>query len=235
MRRSFVTPVRAVVALVLLALLVVGGLAWVSVSALQAEADRRWATADADRANREHFALWRLDSHLLAPLGVENNRPFTNYSALAAPAPVVLDDAGWPTADPGRVPSPLLSADLPPWMLLHFELDAERGWRSPQVLPPTLARTLAAEPLALPLTNCTAAQSERLEHLRSRFPLAPTLAALAALDRRDRGQPPYTVPVPLADEPALATPRPRPVNPTSQPPPPGQPPPSHRRSPTTSR
>ncbi len=222
MRRSFFTPTRAVLGLVLLAGLVVGGLAWVSVTALQAEADRRRAHADHDRATREHFALWRLDSHLLAPLGVENNRPFTNYSALAAPAPVVLDESGLPTADPGRVPSPLLSAELPAWMLLHFELDAERGWRSPQVLPPALARTLAAEPLNLPLTNCTPARGERLDRLRAHFPLPSTLVALAAIDRRDRTHPPYSVPVPLADEPSADKPtytphdgsgRPAPVEP----------------------
>lgn len=206
MRRTLFTPLRAVLGLVLLALLVVGGLAWVSVSALQAEADRRRATAAIDRSNREHFALWRLDSHLLAPLGVENNRPYTNYTALAAPAPVVLDDAGLPTADPGRVPSPLLSADLPAWMLLHFELDAERGWRSPQVLPPTLARTLAAEPLSLPLTNCTPDRGRRLDSLRTRFPLRPTLAALAAIDRRDPPGARFFVPVPLADDPSADKP-----------------------------
>ncbi len=206
MRRTLFTPTRAVLGLVLLAGLVVGGLAWVSVSALQAEADRRRSHADHDRGTREHFALWRLDSHLLAPLGVENNRPFTNYSALAAPAAVVLDESGLPTADPGRVPSPLLSADLPAWMVLHFELDAERGWRSPQVLPPALARSLAAEPLNLPLTNCTPARGDHLNRLRARFPLPTTLAALAALDRRDRTTPPYFVPVALADEPAADKP-----------------------------
>ncbi len=212
MRRTLFTPTRAVLGLVLLAGLVVGGLAWVSVSALQAEADRRRAHAENDRSTREHFALWRLDSHLLGPLGVENNRPFTNYSALAAPAPVVLDDTGLPTADPGRVPSPLLSADLPAWMVLHFELDAERGWRSPQVLPPTLARSLAAEPLNLPLTNCTPARGERLDRLRTRLPLPSTLATLAALDRRDRSHPPYFVPVPLADEPSADKPTPAPLD-----------------------
>jgi signal transduction histidine kinase len=211
-RRMFFTPTRAVLGLVLLALLVVGGLAWVSVSALQAEADRRRANAANDHSTREHFALWRLDSHLLAPLGVENNRPVTNYAALAAPAPVVLDDSGLPTADPGRVPSPLLSAELPAWMLLHFEVDAARGWRSPQVLPPTLARTLAADPLNLPLTNCTPDRGHRLDDLRTRFPLTPTLAALAASDRRDRGDPPYFVPVPLADEPATDKPTPTPLD-----------------------
>jgi signal transduction histidine kinase len=212
MRRTLFTPTRAVLGLILLAGLVVGGLVWVSVTALQAEADRRRATADHDRATREHFALWRLDSHLLAPLGVENNRPFTNYSALAAPAPVVLDDSGMPTADPGRVPSPLLSADLPAWMALHFELDAGRGWRSPQVLPPTLARSLAAEPLRLPLANCTPVRGARLARLRTRFPVGRTVDTLAALDRRDRGSSTYLVPVPLADEPSADKPTPTPVD-----------------------
>ena len=88
--RPLFTPTRAVCGLVLLAALVVGGLAWVSVTALQAEADRRRAAHAADLATREHLALWRLDSHMISPLVVENNRPISNYLCLAPPAPLVL-------------------------------------------------------------------------------------------------------------------------------------------------
>ncbi len=205
MPRSFLTPKRAAVGLVLLALLLVGGLAWVSVAALHAEADRTRADAEASTATRQHLALWRLDTHLLGPLGVENNRPFTNFTPLAAPAPVVFDATGQPSADPGRVPSPLLSADLPAWMLLHFELDTEAGWRSPQVLPPDLAAALDAEPLSLPLTNVTPARDTALTFLRHRLPAATTVAALAAADRRDPFVG-YILPVPLSDEPAVGRP-----------------------------
>ena len=207
-RRPLFTPTRAVIGLVLLAALVVGGLVWVSVSALRVEAGERTAAARADRAYRERLALWRLDSHMLAPLGLENNRPFNNYSALAPPAAVLVDDAGLPVPNPGRAASPLLSAELPDWMLLHFQLDAGVGWKSPQVLSPGLEANFQSEPLALPLTNCTPERADRLKALRARFPIDPTLARLAELDRGDPDAGLYVVPVPLADEPAADKPTP---------------------------
>jgi signal transduction histidine kinase len=157
-------------------------------------------------ATRERIALWRLDSHLFPPLTVENNRPFTNYSALAVQAPVILDGTWNLVPDPGRVPSPLLSAPLPDWMLLHFQLDPTAGWRSPQVLSPNLEFHLQSEPLALPLDNCSPDRADRLADLRRRLPVERTLVALAELDAADPDTVPHVVPVPVADEPAADKP-----------------------------
>ena len=201
--RPFWTPARVAGGLALLALLAVGGLAWVSVAAWKAEAGEWHAAERADTINRERLALWRLDSAMLAPLGIENNRAYSQYSALAAPAAVVLDDAGLPKGDTGRVPSPLLSADLPSWMLLHFELDAIQGWRSPQVLHPSLMNALAAEPLSLPMVNCTLERRERLNELRRRFPVSQLARELGEWAQSDSDRPAVVVAVPWADEPAL--------------------------------
>lgn len=212
-RRPLLTANRAVAGLVLLAALVVGGLVWVTVSALRVERAERLAADRAEQTTRERLALWRLDSHMLAPLGVENNRPFNNYSTLAPPALVVLDEFGLPKPDPGRVPSPLLSADLPAWMLLHVQLDPADGWSSPLVPDPDLAARLEGEPLGLPLLNCTADRGVLLDRLRKTLPADRTRLALADQERNDPDTAPYVVPltVPLCDEPATGKPGPAPL------------------------
>jgi len=206
--RQFCSPKRVTCALVLLAALVVGGLAYVSVAALGVEAAQRESVARTDAVVRERFALWRLDGFVLPVLGLENNRPYSHYFALSAPSAVALNAAGDPTADPGRIPSPLLTADLPPWMTLHFQLDPERGWESPQVIPTGLANRLNAEPFGLFLTNYTDGRSAQLGHLRATFPAAAAARALASQEQAEPDEPPYLVPVPQADDPILDKPAP---------------------------
>ena len=208
MNCHLLSPKRVAGGLVLLAALVVGGLAYVSVTALGVEAAQREAAARADAGNRERFALWRLDGFLLPVLGLENNRPYSHYFALSAPAAVALDAADNFTADPGRVPSPLLTADLPPWMTLHFQLDPERGWESPQVIPAGLADRLNAEPFGLFLANCTDDRAKQLAHLRAKFPASDAARALADQERSEPDEPPFLVPVPQADDPILDKPTP---------------------------
>ncbi|MEO2091741.1 MAG: hypothetical protein ABGY75_19975, partial [Gemmataceae bacterium] len=218
-RRPLLTASRAVAGLVLLAALVVGGLVWVTVSALRVERAEQLAAARAAQTARERLALWRLDSHMLAPLGVENNRQFNNYSTLAPPALVVLDEVGLPKPDPGRVPSPLLSADLPAWMLLHVQLDPAGGWSSPLVPDSDLAARLEGEPLGLPLLNCTAERATLLDTLRRTLPADHTRLALAEQDRSDPDNAPFVVPltVPLCDEPATGKPGPAPLSASDRP------------------
>jgi signal transduction histidine kinase len=195
-----------VAGLVLLALSVVGGLVWVTATALKAEANEFTNAQRATATNSERLALWRLDSFLLSPLGLENNRPFTNYTALASPAPIILDDAGFPVADPGRVPSPLLSAEVPPWMLLHFELDRERGWRSPQVLPTLLASRLSGDPLHLSLSNCTDERKTAVRELRQLVPFDTALRQLQTQEDLDPETSPVILPVSIVDSPSTEKP-----------------------------
>ena len=201
-RRLLCSPSCTVCGLILLAILVVGGLGWVSVASLRVEEAQRRSAAQAQAANQERLALWRLDSYMLSPLGLENNRPYSHYSALHAPSAIVIDDTGSPTVDPGRVPSPLLGADLPEWVKLHVQIDPDRGWQSPQVIPADLAERLKSGPLELNLTNVTPERARRLEELRAIFPTPATLKRLAEQDRIEPLDEDYIVPVPLADEPA---------------------------------
>src|SRR5205807_8202315 len=73
-----------------------------------------------------------------------------HFSAVFAP-PLALkhDGTDWPA---GTVlePSPLLNAELPEWVLLHFQTDGDFGWSSPQVVSPALAERLAKARIDLP-------------------------------------------------------------------------------------
>ena len=116
------------------------GTGWATRAALGLEQDQLLQQAQAEHAERLRLALWRLDSRIRAILAREDSRPFNHYSAIFAP-PLALDAGGTP-APPGSVlePSPLLHAELPPWMLLHFQTD-DHGWESPQVLSNALRHT----------------------------------------------------------------------------------------------
>jgi len=193
---------------VFLALLIIAGLSWVSVSSLRVEQAQLDAAARADRMNKERLALWRLDSQMLPPIGLESNRPYSHYFALYIPSAIVLNDSGDPSLDPGRVPSPLLSADLPEWARIYIQLDPVRGWLSPQVIPSDLADRLMMEPLDLSLLNVTNERAELLAHLRTQFPAISTVSQLAEHDRIEPDLDPYYVPVPLADDASTDKPTP---------------------------
>jgi signal transduction histidine kinase len=84
---------------------------------------------------RLRLAMWKLDSRIARVLAREDARPYQHYNPVYTPS-VALTPGGL-RCDDGAVlePSPLLSMDLPDWMLLHFQTAAETGWGSPQVLP----------------------------------------------------------------------------------------------------
>ena len=112
--------------------------------------------AAAEQAARLRLALWRLDSLVAPLLAREHNRPFDHYSAIFAP-PLAFDNRG-ACQTPGTVlePSPLLGADLPEWMLLHFQVTC-KGWESPQAPSASLLRRLSDPRIqaALHQTNVT--------------------------------------------------------------------------------
>ena len=96
-------------------------------------------------------ALWRLDSRIWPALAKEDSRPYNDYSAVYTP-PLAWHNDGTVCRPASIVlPSPLLHANLPAWMLLHFHI-AEEGkeskptsqgwWGSPQVLTTSLQQRL---------------------------------------------------------------------------------------------
>ena len=127
------------------------------------------------------WRLWRLDSYVAPLIAVEDGRPFNHYSAVFA-APVAYDNRGAPRP-PGSVvePSPLLTADLPDWMLLHFQLDAASGWESPQAPSVNLSRVLQNPPIQTTLANATPERTRLLDELKRS--LKPSVLIAAVRDR----------------------------------------------------
>ncbi len=205
--RLLTTPRVAAGAFAVAGLLVALNLAWVTVKALDLEAGQLAAAAAADRANRERVALWRLDGSLLPAVGTENTRPFAHYTALHVVVPAVPADRS-----PGevRLPSPLLSAELPDWMPLHFQLDGAAGWESPQVPPATVADQLRGPPNDLFLANCTPEREQLLLRLAAAFPAPDAAAALAGRTLPADAAGAFAVPVPAPPPAAVSKPGPPP-------------------------
>jgi signal transduction histidine kinase len=132
------------IAFVAITALVAGGLGWVTGAALELEHEQLAARAKSELDERLRLALWRLDSFMIPELAREASRPFAHYSALYVPFPT-MDQTGR-RLPPGVFlePSPLLTTDLPDWMLLHFSTagDGDKNWWSPQVLSDTMRKTL---------------------------------------------------------------------------------------------
>jgi signal transduction histidine kinase len=156
------------------AALVAGGLGWVTVSALSVEENQRLAAAQADRSDKERLALWRLDGRIFPTLGLEGYRNYEHFTALYSP----------PNEPPGSPLhlSPLISSELPEWMLLHFQMDPTTGWSSPQVLPEVVVNRLAHPSNDLDLRNLTEERRTLLADLNRRLPTDRTIAALKDID-----------------------------------------------------
>jgi signal transduction histidine kinase len=166
----------ATFAYVFVAALVLSGLGWLTATALRLERDGQLAQAQAQEFEKLRLALWRLDSTLAPVLAREDSRPFQDYSEMFAP--VALLQADGTSLSPGRVfePSPLLTDELPDWMLLHFQVDAQGNWKSPQVFPDALARRMANSAPPVSLLNRTAERTELLAALTRQLPARELVA-----------------------------------------------------------
>jgi signal transduction histidine kinase len=160
-------------AFLIIAALVAGGLGWVTAAALRLESerieDRANEQAQAERYEQLRLALWTLDGHITHILGREDSRPYNHYSAVYALSMTLQNDGN--LGAPGSVLelSPLLNTDLPPWMLLHFQVDQEWGWGSPQVLTPALRQRLENAGARTPLVNVTPERAKLLADLAGKL------------------------------------------------------------------
>jgi signal transduction histidine kinase len=165
-------------AFLVIAALVAGGLGWASAAALRLEREQIEAREHVDFDAQLRLALWRLDARLAPALAREDSRPYNHYSAISAPPLSLSKDGSLIT--PGSVlePSPLLSAELPDWMVLHFQTGAS-GWSSPQVLSAKLREHLIDPKVGVALTNVTSTRQDLLDQLARHSPPADTLLTLA--------------------------------------------------------
>jgi len=186
MRRLFRGKAGALAVFLLVAGLVAGGLGWVTAAALRLEREQLQARADAELTQKLHLALWRLDGRVAPALALEDNRPYNHYSAVFVPTTALRHDGtAWPH---GAViePSPLLHADLPDWMRVHFQADEESGWESPQVPYGMLRRRLLNPQAHVPQCNLDTEDRRRLlEELEKAVPAKALLATI-----KERSAPP---------------------------------------------
>src|SRR5216683_799247 len=160
-------------------LLVIGGLGWVTLAALRLEQEQAQTRAQAERTENLRLALWRMDSLVSPVLAQEDSRPANNYSAVFAPS-LAINPSG-AACSPGTVlePSPLLDAELPVWILLHFQTSEDSGWESPQVLSSTLTQRLYRCPtLKLPPPDANQRRATLLADLGRQFPHQSLVAKL---------------------------------------------------------
>jgi signal transduction histidine kinase len=122
--------------------LVLSALGWVTATALQMEEEKWQERADAQYTDKLHLALWRLDSRISPILAREDSRPYNHFSAIYAPSLALQNNGVMCSAGTVLEISPLVDADLPDWIALHFQADADSGWVSPQLMSPALQTRL---------------------------------------------------------------------------------------------
>ncbi len=178
MRRIFRGKFGALAVFLLIAGLVAGGLGWVTAAALRLEREQLQGRADAEYTQKLHVALWRLDGRVAPALTLEDNRPYNHYSAVFVPSVALRNDgSAW---EHGAViePSPLLHAELPDWMPVHFQADEESGWESPQVPYGALRRRLVNPRAHVPLSNDTEERRRLLDELEKAISAKALLATV---------------------------------------------------------
>lgn len=115
------------------ALLIVGAMAWSTLRVLELEEKQASAEATAELEERVRLGLSRIDSVASALMVLENQRPAHHFKAFFEPDDIFTNE--FQEVSKGIVvqPSPLL-AELPEFVRLHFEIDAQsRQVSSPQV------------------------------------------------------------------------------------------------------
>jgi signal transduction histidine kinase len=184
MRRWLGGKRGGLIAFLIIASLVAGGLGWATAAALGLEQEQLDARAQDQLNARLRVALWRLDSRIWPALAKEESRPYNDYSAVYTP-PMALRSDGM-LCQPASIvlPSPLLNAELPNWMTLHFRIgESEQAgnqapavvWGSPQVLSESLRQRLDNMQVKVSLTNVTAERRQLLTELAQQLTPATLL------------------------------------------------------------
>jgi signal transduction histidine kinase len=181
--RRWLGPVGGPLALLLVAGLAFAGLGWVTVAALRVEEAHRESARAADREKLLRIALWRLDARMLPALGVEDTRQFHEFKTFSPDDPITVY---------GPASAPLLVGDLPDWMQLHFQLDPDGAWESPQVLNSSQRTALKLNWPGMPLKNANKPREQQLAALNAKFPAKLVGELFASRDR----SPPVLSPTP---------------------------------------
>jgi signal transduction histidine kinase len=165
-------------AFVVIAFLVVGGLGWVTLAALRLEQEQAQIRDQAERAENLRLALWRMDSLVSPVLVQEDTRPANHYSAVFAPSNAISPKGFACSLGTVLEPSPLIDAELPNWIQLHFQTSEDSGWESPEVISHSLAQRLVVCSITLPPAEDIQKKTGLLTDLGRRFPHRNLLAML---------------------------------------------------------
>jgi signal transduction histidine kinase len=165
---------KTLVGLGLCLAVLLGGVGWITVTALRLEASEARARRQGALEETVRLALWRLDSDLAPLLARESSRPYFQYAAFYA------EERGWTrmyapvsTGDV-LVPSPLLT-DKPSEIRLYFQYTLDGKLSSPQVPEGDLLRLALSSGVPEERIRGAAAL---LEALRRDVPLPALLAAV---------------------------------------------------------
>jgi signal transduction histidine kinase len=125
---------QAAIVIVLVWILVCGGLAWATFSAIQLEEVEARTKKQKDIDETISLAISRLDNHVLPILERERSRPYTHFRPFYAVANP-LDGADYSQLTKAiKLESPLRHLpDHSGWLLLHFQASEVEGWSSPQL------------------------------------------------------------------------------------------------------
>ncbi|HYG74370.1 MAG TPA: ATP-binding protein [Planctomycetota bacterium] len=161
---------------------VLGAMAWISVTVLRLERAEVQAQRQAEREENVRLALWRMDSALAPIIAAENARPYFVYQSFYP-----LDRTfGNMFANGGSIlmPSPLLSPPSPP-ILLHFQIEPDGKVTSPQIPAKEMER-LAEQHFAT--QHSMSSSRERLDELKG-FLKKDKLLAVLPRETSPEGEP----------------------------------------------
>jgi signal transduction histidine kinase len=164
------------IAFILIATLVAGGLGWMTSAVLRLEREQLEAQVRSEQDDQVRLALWRLEARVAPALTLEDNRPYNDYSPVFATSKAFVCTSDKWKRDTILVPSPLLGADLPDWVLLHFQTDPAGNWSSPEVVSNDLECRLEQSGLQASCTNVTPARASLLQEMRIHLPPKELLA-----------------------------------------------------------
>jgi signal transduction histidine kinase len=121
-------------------------LAWITVTALGLERAEYQSRAEAEREEAIRLALWRMDSQLSPMIAYEAARPYFEYATHYPPGPALASSSRSPLAADVTVLSPLVRFESE-YFPLHFQIDADGRFASPQVPEGEVTRLFPASSL----------------------------------------------------------------------------------------
>jgi signal transduction histidine kinase len=128
-------------------LVVLGAVGWLSFKALQSDASEAAARKQAAQEEKASLALWRMDSFMTPIVAQESARPYFEYNAFYSVEQASGRQGKGKAEADVNVPSPLL-IESTPYVTLHFQINPQGQFNSPEVPQGKLAAAAVPDYLA---------------------------------------------------------------------------------------